>query len=462
MTVARVASSFRDPSGFLFTREGTLLRQVQPSYAPHYEKLRSSGLYDALVAQRLLVSHVELPLDEAASPGAAYVLRPERIPFVSLPYEWCFSQLRAAALLTLRVQQLALEHGMVLKDASAFNVQFRGTEPVFVDTLSFEQRVEGEPWIAYRQFCQHFLGPLALQALVDVRLRDLSRSHLDGVPLDLVSRLLPRRTWLQLWSMLHLHLHARSISRFASTRAGAATPAVRRVSTKGIEGIVAHLRGAIESFRLKGAATEWGDYEEQLGYNESERTAKHDAVSALLRGLAPSLVMDLGANAGEYSRIAQETGGRVIAVDGDATAVERAYARFAAAADPTAVLPLWIDLANPSPAQGWAHGEWPALTDRTQVDVVLALALIHHLAIGNNVPIPAVLDFLMRLGRRAIVEWVPKDDPQVKRLLSSRTDIFTGYSEERFREAAEARFHIASRTPIAGTGRVLYLLEPSV
>ena len=194
MTVARVASSFRDPSGFLFTRDGTLLRQVQPSYARHYETLKSSGLYDALVTRRLLVPHVEVPLDEAASPGAAYVLRPERIPFVSLPYEWCFSQLRAAALLTLRVQQLALEHGMILKDASAFNVQFRGTEPVFVDTLSFEQRVEGDPWIAYRQFCQHFLGPLALQALVDVRLRELSRSHLDGVPLDLVSRLLPRST----------------------------------------------------------------------------------------------------------------------------------------------------------------------------------------------------------------------------------------------------------------------------
>jgi len=331
---------------------------------------------------------------------------------------------------------------------------------VFVDTLSFERRVEGDAWIAYRQFCQHFLGPLALQALVDPRLRELARSHLDGVPLDLVSRLLPRRTWLQPWSLLHLHLHARSIARFASTRAGAATPAARRVSTKGIEGIVDHMRGAIEGLRWQGAATEWGDYEEQLGYDAGERAAKHTAVAGLLRGLSPSLVIDLGANAGEYSRIAHEAGARVIAVDGDPAAVERAYARFAAAAEPTAVLPLWIDLANPSPSQGWAHTEWPALTDRTPADVVLALALIHHLAIGNNVPIPAVLDFLMRLGRRAIVEWVPKDDPQVKLLLSSRADIFTGYSEERFRAAAEERFRVVSRTPVADTGRVLYLIEP--
>jgi SAM-dependent methyltransferase len=432
MTVSRVASSFRDPSGFLFTRDGTLLRQVQPSYAPHYDALKASGLYDALVAQRLLVPHVEVPLSEAAAPGAAYVLRPERVPFVSLPYEWCLSQLRAAALLTLRVQQLALEHGMVLKDASAFNVQFRGTEPVFVDTLSFERRVEGDPWVAYRQFCQHFLGPLALQALVDPRLRELSRSY----------RLAP------------------APPRFASTSGRSAPPTLRRVSTKGIEGIVAHMRGAIEGLRWNGAKTEWGDYEEQLGYDADERSAKHDAVSALLRTLAPSLVIDLGANAGEYSRIAHEAGARVIAVDGDPSAVERAYARFAAAADPTAVLPLWIDLVNPSPSQGWAHAEWPALTDRTPADVVLALALIHHLAIGNNVPLPDVLGFLMRLGRRAVVEWVPKDDPQVKRLLSSRADIFTGYSEERFRAAAEARFRVASRTPVASTGRVLYLIEP--
>lgn len=461
MNVARVASSFRDPSGFLFTREGTLLRQIQAPYAPHYEKFKSSGLYYALVAQRLLVPHVEVPLAEAATPDAAYVLRPERVPFVSLPYEWCFSQLRAAALLTLRVQQLALEHGMTLKDASAFNVQFRGAAPVFVDTLSFEQRVEGDPWSAYRQFCQHFLGPLALQALVDVRLRDLSRSHLDGVPLDLVSRLLPRSTWLRPWSMFHLHLHARSIARFAPTSGRTAPPTIRHVSTKGIQGILTHLQSAIESLRPAGVRTEWGDYEEQLGYDESDRAAKHAVVSGLLRELAPALVIDLGANAGEYSRIAQEAGARVIAVDGDPSAVERAFARFSRAPDPTAVLPLWIDLANPSPAQGWAHGEWPALTERPQADVVLALALIHHLAIGNNVPIPAVLDYLMRLGRRAIVEWVPKEDPQVMRLLSSRVDIFSEYSEERFRDAAQGRCRIVSRTPVGSSGRVLYLLEPA-
>lgn len=462
MSDARVASSFRDPSGFLFTRDGTLLRQVQSAYAPHFAHLHASGLYEALVAERLLVPHEEVSLALAAEPGAAHVLRPERIPYVSFPYEWSFGQLRAAALLTLRVQSLALKHGMVLKDASAFNVQFRGTQPVFVDTLSFERRVEGEPWIAYRQFCQHFLAPLALQAKVDVRLRALGRTHLDGVPLDLASRLLPRRTWLAPWALIHLHLHARSIARHSSTHAASGpprTPPTPRVTTTGIEGIVEHLRGAVEGLHWGGASTEWGDYEESLGYSSSARDAKHEAVESLLRPLAPALVIDLGANAGEYSRIAQDLGARVIAIDGDPVAVERAFSRFSGAPDPTRVLPLWIDLTNPSPSQGWAQAEWPALTARTPADVVLALALVHHLAIGNNVPLPSVLDFLLRLGRRVLIEWVPKGDPQVQRLLQSRADIFASYTEEAFRAAAEARGRIAARVAVTGTERVLYLIE---
>ncbi len=190
---SRIGSSFRDPSGFLFSRDGVLLRQVQERYRPHYERLMQSGLYAALVRDGLLVPHTERPLSDASAPGAAFVLEPERLPFISMPYEWCFAQRKAAALLTLRVQEVALAHGMTLKDASAFNVQFRGVRPVLIDTLSFETYHDGTPWVAYRQFCQHFLAPLVLQSRLDVRLGALLRQYLDGIPLDLASRLLTRR-----------------------------------------------------------------------------------------------------------------------------------------------------------------------------------------------------------------------------------------------------------------------------
>ena len=468
MNGGRIGSSFRDPSGFLFTSGGTLYRQVQPVYARHYEHLRASGLYDALVAQSLLVPHDEAGLDLAPQPGAFKVLRPERVPMVSLPYEWCFGQLRAAALLTLRIQQLAIEHGMVLKDASAFNVQFRGAAPVFVDTLSFERLEEGKPWVAYRQFCQHFLAPLALQSLVDIRLRDLSRIYLDGVPLELASRLLPRRTWLQPWASLHIHLHARSIARFASTAGDAAsapagsgdTAAIssKRVSRTGLTGLVAHLLSAVTRLHWAPGGTEWADYEVSHGYDSPGHAAKHEIVGRYLHQKRPRLVFDLGANTGEYSRLARSTGATVVAIDGDPSAVERAYRRFATDSE-TGILPLWIDLANPSPAQGWAHGEWPSLEARGPADLVMALALVHHLAIGNNLPLTRVAEFLSRLGRSVVLEWVPKEDPQVARLLRSREDVFVEYHEEGFAAAINKFFNVDERTPVGSTGRVLYLLS---
>src|SRR5687768_6819073 len=194
MTVRRVDGSFRDPGCFLFRRDGTLYRQVNASARNDFEALSSSGLYQDLTERGLLVPHRQVDLSLADDPDAIAVIAPEPIAFVSYPYEWCFGQLRDAALLTLEAQLRALERGMVLRDASAYNVQFRDAHPVFIDTLSFGRYVEGEPWVAYRQFCEHFLAPLALMSATDVRCAQLLRHYLDGIPLDLASALLPTRS----------------------------------------------------------------------------------------------------------------------------------------------------------------------------------------------------------------------------------------------------------------------------
>jgi SAM-dependent methyltransferase len=438
-----------------------LLRQVQERYRPHYELLHRSGLYDALVREALLVPHEERPLEEAAAPGAMAVLRPERISFISLPYEWSYGQRRAAALLTLRIQTLALAHGMTLKDASAFNVQFRGVRPVFLDTLSFECYEEGAPWIAYRQFCQHFLAPLALQALVDVRLGGLLRQHLDGVPLDLASRLLPRASWMRPALLMHIHLHARSIARHAATEGRTTSSGDggkgARVTRRGLEGVVAHLTSTVEGLHWRAGGTEWGAYEETHNYDAEGRAAKQALVGAFVRDTAASTVIDLGANAGEYSRIARDAGASlVLAADGDPEAVERGFQRLIAGGE-TGVHPLLLDLTNPSPAQGWDHAEWPSLAARGPFDAVLALALVHHLAIGNNVPLAGVAAMLARLGRAVIIEWVPKGDPQAQRLLRSREDIFEAYSVDALR-AAFAAIGMSERRmePVGDTGRTLH------
>src|SRR5258708_16283925 len=210
MTIETELGSFRDPSGFVFSRGNTLYRQVEQSYRQEYDTLIECGLYDSLVGAGLLIPHAEENLESGLTNVAYRVLRPERIPFISYPYEWCFSQLQDAALATLQAQTAALKHGMSLKDASAYNIQFRDGKPVLIDTLSFERYTEGFPWTAYRQFCQHFLAPLALMSHTDVRLSQLLRTNIDGVPLDLASRLLPFWTKLDPFLLAHIHLHSKA------------------------------------------------------------------------------------------------------------------------------------------------------------------------------------------------------------------------------------------------------------
>ena len=451
----RLASSFRDPCGFLFTHDGRLYRQVNRAGAGDFRLLAQSGLLETLTAKGLLVAHRDAPLDLARDADAVAVIEPEPIPFISHPYEWCFTQLQDAALATLRIQALALERGMVLKDASAYNVQFRGGRAVFIDTLSFTAYREGEPWVAYRQFCRHFLAPLALMARRDVRLGALLRAHIDGVPLDLAARLLPWCTRLQPALLMHIHAHAASERRHGHSGAAAAKVTVSR---RALEGLVDGLRQAVQGLRWRGGGTEWGDYYDHTNYSGDALDHKKALVRAFLGEAGDGMVWDLGANNGLFSRLAAEMGRLVVAADVDPVAVERNWQECRQGRQPL-MLPLVMDLTNPSPALGWAHAERASLLQRGPADTVMALALVHHLAISNNVPLPRVAEFLAAAGRHLIVEFVPKADSQVQRLLATRADVFPDYHLEGFRAAFGAAFDIVKEEPVAGTERTLFLMR---
>ena len=442
----RLASSFRDPSGFVFERDGVLYRQVNAAYADDLRLLWDSGLYHELAEAGLLVATERVSVDLAPEPGAVAVLRPERAPIVSYPYEWAFGALKDAALTTLEIARRALGRGMVLKDASAYNVQFLRGRPTFIDTLSFETYVEGEPWVAYRQFCGHFLAPLALMALVDVRLGLMLRPYIDGIPLDLAARLLPGSTRFKPGLLAHLHLHAKA------TTQQAATESVKKasVSKTALLALLDSLKGTVEGLRWEPKGTQWADYYGDTNYTDAAMADKRRRVASFLEGIDGSL-WDLGANTGEFSRIGAGLGLQTVAWDVDPGAVERAYA-----AKHEGVLPLLLDLANPSPDLGWAGAERDSLEARGPADVVMALALVHHLAIGNNVPLSGIAAYLARLGRRAIVEFVPKEDSQVRRLLGSRRDVFPTYHQEGFEAAFGREFEIERKEPVEGTVRTLY------
>lgn len=454
-----LGASFRDPGGFVFLCEGELYRQVNHASAEDYDALMSSGLYAKLVEKGLLVSHEEVPPPAPAGEEHARTLRPDRVDFISYPYEWCFSQLRDAALATLEIQREALESGMTLKDASAYNIQFQGGRPLLIDTLSFAVHEDGQPWAGYRQFCQHFLAPLALMSYRDVRLSQLLRVHIDGIPLDLAASLLPRRAWLRPTLLLNLFLHARSQKRHE--RAGeAATARVssKRFSRSALINLIRSLEGGVRKLTWEPGGTEWADYDACGSYEDAALVEKKEKVAAFLELLAPEEVWDLGANTGMFSRIACERGARVVAFDVDPGAVERNYRQVKADGEPS-LLPLCLDLVNPSPALGWANRERSSLAERGLPDAILALALVHHLVISNNVPLDRVSGFFAGLTDGLIIEFVPKSDERVRTLLATRPDIFPGYTREGFERAFAERWSIEEAAELEASDRVLYCLR---
>ncbi len=456
-----LAASFRDPSGFVFVKEGRLYRWIHTSYADNYRHLMDSGLYDELVSRQLLIPHGEEESDTPESPGHYLTIVPERILFVSYPYEWCFSQLKTAAATTLKIQNICLEYDMSLKDCSAYNIQFRAGKPVLIDTLSFDRYTEGHPWVAYRQFCQHFLAPLALMSYKDARLNQLSRTYIDGCPLDLAAALLPFRSRLSISLLLHIHLHAKSQKFFSARvqRSPGAGPAsgssTRRMTRKALLGLIDQLQAAVRRLKWKPEGTEWADYYDETNYSVGAFEQKQETVRRLLEKTGPGMVWDLGANTGLFSRIAAGLGHETVSFDMDPAAVERNYLECQRTGE-TRILPLVTDLNNPSPGTGWQNRERMTIAERGPADTILALALVHHLAISNNVPFHRIASFLSTLCRRLIIEFVPKNDSQVQRLLATRADVFAGYTRDEFETQFSRNFNIEETVPLYESGRFIY------
>ena len=448
-------SSFRDPAGFLFIHDGTLYRQVNLSYRDHYEMFNSSGLYSSLIKKKLLITHEEVALPAQDPKTAFRIIRPHLIPFISYPYEWCFSQLKHAALLTLEIQKISLEHDMTLKDASAYNVQFLEGKPVFIDTLSFAPYEPGKPWSAYRQFCRHFLAPLALMKYNDIRLGQLFHSNIDGIPLDLTSSMLKKRTWLNMGILIHIHLHAKSERKYANMHIPIKP---REISKHSLLGLLDSLTTTIEKMNWQPKGTEWAGYYQETNYSAEAFEHKKEIVARYLETLNPKTLWDLGANNGFFSRIASDSGIFTLAFDIDPACVELNYREIVQKKEKN-LLPLLLDLTNPSPGIGWQNTERDSLKDRGPADTVFALALIHHLAISNNVPLGQIAKYFSMLGNSFIIEFVPKTDSQVQRLLMNRKDIFNEYTEENFDRIFLRYFFIEDKERIKGSERSLYLLK---
>lgn len=456
-----ILSSFRDPDGQLYILDGQIYRHVTKSGYSDYKMLMESGLYERLTSLGYLISHEDVTQEFIGKIGADHevMIKPEKVDTISYPYEWCFSQMKDAALLTLEIVKISLEYGMVLKDATAFNIQMHRGKPILIDTCSFEKYSKNSPWVAYHQFCKHFLGPVALMAKKDIRLGKLFLHFIDGIPVDLTSKLLPFNSWLSFSLLAHIHIHAISQKRYGDSSKTVSKKTT--VSEIGLLGLIDNLETCINKLCWRPKNTEWGDYYDKTNYSNTAALHKATIVQDFVDFTDSKKIWDLGGNNGHYSRIAMKGGASVVSWDIDPVAVEANYRKSKMDAS-TTILPLIQDLTNPSANVGWSHKERDSLQARGPVDLILALALIHHIAITNNVPLERIAEYFSTLGRYLVIEFVPKEDSQVKRLLNNRKDIFSSYDVEGFKSAFSKYYKIIKTVSIDNSCRTVYLMDKRI
>jgi hypothetical protein len=449
-------ASFKDPSGFIFLAGEAIYRQVNQAYAATYDKLMSSGLYQQLVSRKQLISHTEITENLTQSPQWYKTLQPAVVPFISYPYEWSFDQLRDAALLTLNVLRAALDHGMILKDATPFNIQFIKGRPVFIDTLSFDIYDPSKPWVAYRQFCQCFLFPLYLEHYLKKDVQKILSTYIEGIPVDVTARLLPWKSNLSLGVWLHVYLQ-NTVQR-NKKEAGGNTNTVQFQKKKLLD-LVSHLENILQRFpEERTYKTTWNNYYEDTILSKDYLQAKETIFLDFCEKIPLQTALDLGANDGYFSKLLAARGTEVIATDVDGQCINRLYHEVKKKNIPN-LLPLLLDISNPSPAVGFHNQERTSFHERIQADLVLALALVHHLVIGKNIPLYKLAAYFNDIAPLLVIEFVPREDKKVQQMLASRQDIFSDYTVSSFEEAFLPYFDIQRKEAVPHTPRIMYLMK---
>ena len=456
--------SFRDRTARVFYRDGSVYRGLSASAWDEWQSVSDASFFKQAIEGGKVVATTAAVPPSAGRVGLSHewvgVLEHQRIPFITYPYEWCFGMLKQAALLQLQLLETALADGFTLKDATPFNVQWIGPSPIFIDVASFVRWTPGQPWAGYRQFCRMFLYPLLLQAYKGISFHPWLRGRLDGIDAQDCRRLMTWRDMLRPGVLTHVVAQ----SRFERHYAGTGRAIRRELQQAGfqknlIARNLAHLKTLVAGLEWKPPASAWSGYVDCNSYDREDAAAKERFVEALLASRTPRLVWDLGSNTGRFAKIAARYADHVIAIDSDHESVERLFGELRQGAAPN-VLPLVMDLSDPSPGLGWRGFERQPLLQRGRPDLVLCLALVHHLAITANIPIADLVDWLAEIGAGLVIEFPTLDDPMVKRLLLNKDQVYSDYCVEYFEAALGARFDVRDRVALPSGTRILYYASP--
>lgn len=448
-------ASFRDPSGQVYHHHGRILRTVTEYGRADYEFVRGTPLVDKLVTKGKLLAEQKLQdkslLKLFNDPYC--VLEHPKLPFISYPFEWSFSHLKEAAILFLDIHLAALKCGVTLSDASAYNVQYQAGRSVYIDHLSFKKYQQGDIWFGHRQFCEQFLNPLLLMAHTGVPFNTWYRGSKNGITAQMLSRLLPFYKKMSFQMLMHVVMQSRFQQMGEAQKNKVSKPSIKLNS---LQGMLSSMKSWISKLQPQGLShTVWLDYTSERNYSDEECQKKVQFVEVFIEQTKPNVVWDLGCNTGEFSQVALAAGAQmVLGLEGDHGALEQAYQRVQK--HKLNFLPLYMDLTDPTPNQGWLGGEINSLVERGPADAILALAIIHHLAISHNVPLAEIVKFALTLAPQGVIEFVPKADLCVKQLLQLREDIFQDYTLESFTELLSNHAKIVKQETITKEGRTLF------
>ena len=459
----RDPGSFRDPSGYVFIDGDDVWRSVNPAARAAFDAVQATGALTSL-AERGLLLRSDPRAAEAADAERfigprgevpAQLIRHPRVPMISYPFEWTFSQLKDAALAHLDLQLAAFDLGLVLSDATPYNMQFFEGRVLHIDVLSLRPYRPGEIWVGHNQFTRLFLLPLLLEAWRGVPFQAALRGQIEGLTLADAVKLLPwRKRYLSLSGFMHVTLQER-VGRGRSSTAGAAASRNVALPANRFRAMLSEMRAWVATLRsARQAPTFWSAYANVNTYSSEMQSVKSGFVQDLVRRHQIRTLWDIGGNTGDYAAAALAAGAaHAVVLDGDLDSLEQAYSRRQQA-HPN-LLPLFMDCTDPTPNQGWNQGERKGLRERARVDAVLGLAVVHHMAIGRNIPLRAVVDWFVDLAPHGIIEFVPKSDPMVRQMLQHRDDVFLDYDEANFRAYLGARAETTAEHRFAENGRVL-------
>lgn len=463
-----LSNSFVDPSGRLFRWNGRLLRGIFPARTELIRRLLSEvQKSDSTMGNHLVETKI---CQDFELEGFSLILEHREIQPVSYPHEWAPELLKRGALRLLEIADWALEIGLSMADASPWNLIPDPVEPRFVDLGSFRPVEEEGPllWAAYGQFCTFFLYPLYLySAGFDHLVRDRLRDFQKGVDIETCSRLLPssKRFWPgQVAARLEApRLFGKAVSKLKLEERLKAVP--NRMNPHQLHAnrkrFLRGLTRDVEKIRLPIPVTEWSDYDQ--GCPDFEKAAswtpKQQSVQAVLQKTQPHSVLDVACNQGWFAILAGKTAQKVIAFDADPASVAKLTHRVLK--EGHNVLPLCMDLLNPTPASGWKLKQFSSALDRFPCDLVMALALIHHLVLSQMQDFPRVVELLKAFSKRwVLIDFVPLDDPRSQQILADyRREEFGWYTEDNFLKVLNGQFSSVEKHPSWPEGRSLYLCE---